>query len=102
MSGDHAILESKEIYIVVYNAINESRILVVVLLYEKLSSDIHLVLRGNIRDIHYSHYSSFTDVLYLLIMIVKRLQTAWNQNRRRVTQRLVWFQTVCHSANMSS
>ena len=35
-------------------------------------------------------------------MIVKHLQTAWNQTRRRVTWRLVWFQAVCHSANKSS
>ena len=38
----------------------------------------------------------------LLIMIVKPLQTAWNLTRRRVTRRLVWFQAVCHSANMPS
>ena len=38
----------------------------------------------------------------LLIMIVKPLQTAWIQPRRRVTRRLVRFQAVCHSANMSS
>ena len=38
----------------------------------------------------------------LLIIIVKPLQTAWNQTRRQVTRRLIRFQTVCYSADMSS
>ena len=41
----------------------------------------------------------------LLIMIVKPLQTGWDRTRRRVTlvtQRLISFLTVCHSANMFS
>ena len=47
------------------------------------------------------HSANMSSKFTLLIMIVKHLQTALNQTRRRV-RRLVWFQAVCHSANISS
>ena len=65
--------------------------LVILDTYEKsllLRNELH----GNIHSLTFN----------LLIMIVKLLKTVWNQTRRWVTRRLVRFQAVCHSANMSS
>ena len=42
-------------------------------------------------------FHNITLTFILLLMIVKPLQTTWNQTRR-----LVRFQVVCHPANMSS